>query len=104
MKNGKTEKKAGKMHENGVEKRGSTEKVEDVQTKAGEQNENDEKVSNKVVEKTDEVDLMLAMKSLGRRISEEKKSVVNMGAAVMVILGLGAYVYHSFSSGKLAKR
>ncbi|KAK1387989.1 SHSP domain-containing protein [Heracleum sosnowskyi] len=104
VKNEKTEKKEGEMYQNGLEKRGGIEKVEDVETKDKQHIENDEKVSNKIVEKTDEVDFKQAMKSLGRRINEEKELVVNMGAAVMVIVGLGAYVYHSLSSGKLAKR
>ncbi|KAL8134953.1 uncharacterized protein LOC141713142 [Apium graveolens] len=89
--------KEGEMYQNGFGKRGGIEKVEEVR----EHNENADK---KIVEKSDEVDLKLVMKSLGRRISEEKESVVNMGAAVMVIVGLGAYVYHSFSSAKLPNR
>lgn len=98
-------KKESEMYQNGFANRAADiEKVEDDQTNVREHNENDEKVINKVVEKTDEVDLKQAIKGLGRRINEEKELVVNMGAAVMVIVGLGAYIYHSFSSGKLAKR
>ncbi|KAL1824953.1 inactive protein RESTRICTED TEV MOVEMENT 2 [Daucus carota subsp. sativus] len=106
LKNEKMEKKKeDEMYEDGFTKRAGMEKVEDVQTQgATERYENVDEATNKIVMKSGEVDLKEAMKNVGRRMNEEKGLMVNMGAAVMVIVGLGAYVYHSLSSGKLAKR
>lgn len=98
--------KRPEMFPNTMEKSVWKENIEGIEKKDKEPNQ-DEKVIKKIVEKRDEEksgfggysleEYKQVVKGLARGLSEERELMVNMAAAVLVIVALGAYVsYTSF--------